>query len=78
MVRCLLMMPIMRHRHQCVLHLTFMTETQLRNEKWVVLGDMLELGEDEQMYHESLADQMITMDLRRNTTLRTAYEMAIR
>ena len=43
--------------------LTFMAETQLRNEKWVVLGDMLELGEDEQMYHEALADQLIKIDL---------------
>ena len=36
---------------------------QLRNEKWLVLGDMLELGEDERMYHEALADQLLTMDL---------------
>ena len=43
--------------------LTFMDETHLRKEKWVVLGDMLELGEDERAYHEALAEQLITMDL---------------
>lgn len=43
--------------------LTFMGETTLRKEKWVVLGDMLELGEDEKMYHEGLADQLLDMDL---------------
>lgn len=43
--------------------LTFMHETHLRKEKWVVLGDMLELGEDEKIYHEAFADQLLAMDL---------------
>lgn len=43
--------------------LTFMHETHLRKEKWVVLGDMLELGENERAYHEELANQLVTMDL---------------
>jgi UDP-N-acetylmuramoyl-tripeptide--D-alanyl-D-alanine ligase len=43
--------------------LTFIEETDLRREKWVVLGDMLELGEDEQVYHEELANQIVTMHL---------------
>ncbi len=43
--------------------LTFIGETQLRNQKWVVLGDMLELGNEEQKYHEALADQLVTMKL---------------
>ena len=34
--------------------LSFMKETSLRPEKWVVLGDMLELGDEEKAYHESL------------------------
>ncbi|MGB2992028.1 MAG: UDP-N-acetylmuramoyl-tripeptide--D-alanyl-D-alanine ligase [Paenisporosarcina sp.] len=36
--------------------ITFIRETTIRPEKWLVLGDMLELGEDEQRYHEELAD----------------------
>ena len=43
--------------------LTFMDDTRLRTEKWVVLGDMLELGEDERRYHEAMAEQLLTMDL---------------
>lgn len=43
--------------------LSFMKETTLRQEKWVVLGDMLELGEDEQNYHESLAEDLSQMNL---------------
>ena len=43
--------------------LAFINETELRKEKWVVLGDMLELGENEQAYHEMLADQLMTMSL---------------
>lgn len=43
--------------------LTFMHETHLRKEKWVVLGDMLELGEDERAYHEAFAEQLVIMDL---------------
>ena len=33
-------------------------------DKWVVLGDMLELGENEKQYHENLADEMMAMDLK--------------
>lgn len=43
--------------------LTFMHETHLRKEKWVVLGDMLELGKDERAYHEAFAEQLVTMEL---------------
>ena len=43
--------------------LDFINETELRSEKWIVLGDMLELGEDEQAYHESIADQILPMKL---------------
>lgn len=43
--------------------LSFMKETNLRPKKWLVLGDMLELGEKEQLYHESLAEQIIDMEL---------------
>lgn len=43
--------------------LAFMNETQLRKEKWVVLGDMLELGKEEQAYHEALAEELLVMDL---------------
>lgn len=43
--------------------LTFLQETSLRDEKWVVLGDMLELGEEEQAYHEQLAKALIQMSL---------------
>lgn len=34
----------------------FMKQTALRKRKWLVLGDMLELGEDEQLFHEQLAE----------------------
>ena len=43
--------------------LSFMKETGLRKEKWRVLGDMLELGEEEQQYHESIAEQLSEMEL---------------
>lgn len=43
--------------------LSFMKETGLREKKWVVLGDMLELGGDEQAYHESLSEILYEMDL---------------
>ncbi|MFD1203663.1 UDP-N-acetylmuramoyl-tripeptide--D-alanyl-D-alanine ligase [Sporosarcina contaminans] len=43
--------------------LNFLKETALRSEKWVVLGDMLELGDDERYYHESIADQLGTLSL---------------
>lgn len=44
--------------------LSFIRESGLRKDKWVVLGDMLELGEDERKYHESLADELLTMQLK--------------
>lgn len=43
--------------------LDFIDDTQLRKEKWLVLGDMLELGEEEQRYHAELADRILPMDL---------------
>ncbi|NYF25950.1 UDP-N-acetylmuramoyl-tripeptide--D-alanyl-D-alanine ligase [Sporosarcina sp. JAI121] len=43
--------------------LAFMEETGLREEKWVVLADMLELGEEERSYHENLAGQIMVMNL---------------
>ena len=36
--------------------LQFMQSTNMRQDKWIVLGDMLELGELEQQFHEDLAD----------------------
>lgn len=33
----------------------FMKTTTLRDEKWLVLGDMLELGDDEESFHASIA-----------------------
>lgn len=36
--------------------LQFIQSTNLRKDKWVVLGDMLELGELEQQFHEDLAN----------------------
>ncbi|MGG0658156.1 UDP-N-acetylmuramoyl-tripeptide--D-alanyl-D-alanine ligase [Rummeliibacillus pycnus] len=36
--------------------LQFMQSTNMRPDKWVVLGDMLELGELEQQFHEDLAN----------------------
>ena len=44
--------------------LSFLKETSLRPEKWVVLGDMLELGDEEKAYHESLSSQLIDMNLK--------------
>lgn len=38
--------------------LLFVNETTIRREKWVVLGDMLELGENERQFHEELADSL--------------------
>lgn len=43
--------------------LAFMKDTHLRDEKWLLLGDMLELGEEEQMYHIALAKQIFEMDV---------------
>ncbi|QUW23730.1 UDP-N-acetylmuramoyl-tripeptide--D-alanyl-D-alanine ligase [Sporosarcina sp. Marseille-Q4063] len=44
--------------------LSFLKETSLRPEKWVVLGDMLELGNQEKAYHESLSAKLIDMKLK--------------
>lgn len=44
--------------------LTFIGQTELRREKWVVLGDMLELGQDEQHFHESVADRLANLQLK--------------
>ena len=43
--------------------LTFLKETTLRNEKWVVLGDMLELGDEERAYHEQLLKPLVEIGL---------------
>ncbi len=43
--------------------LSFMKETTFREKKWVVLGDMLELGEEEKAYHEALSEKLLEMDL---------------
>ena len=34
----------------------FVQSTTLREDKWLVLGDMLELGDDEQQFHEQIAN----------------------
>lgn len=36
----------------------FMKTTTIRPNKWLVLGDMLELGDDEQAFHESIAESI--------------------
>ncbi|PID01247.1 MULTISPECIES: UDP-N-acetylmuramoyl-tripeptide--D-alanyl-D-alanine ligase [unclassified Sporosarcina] len=41
----------------------FIDETSVKQNKWLVLGDMLELGTDEQRYHEELAEELITMNV---------------
>lgn len=38
--------------------LQFLEEVKIKPVKWVVLGDMLELGEQERTYHEELAGQL--------------------
>ena len=43
--------------------LAFMKDTGLRQEKWVVLADMLELGDNERDYHENLANEIMAMNL---------------
>ncbi|WP_040285608.1 UDP-N-acetylmuramoyl-tripeptide--D-alanyl-D-alanine ligase [Sporosarcina koreensis] len=44
--------------------LSFIGSTSLRKDKWAVLGDMLELGENERQFHESVADQLGTLSLK--------------
>lgn len=41
----------------------FMKQTTMRDRKWLVLGDMLELGEDEQSFHEQIADVIETKSI---------------
>ncbi|PIC69744.1 UDP-N-acetylmuramoylalanyl-D-glutamate--2,6-diaminopimelate ligase [Sporosarcina sp. P16b] len=41
----------------------FIDETSVKQNKWLVLGDMLELGTDEQRYHEELAEELNTMNV---------------
>ncbi|PIC65763.1 UDP-N-acetylmuramoylalanyl-D-glutamate--2,6-diaminopimelate ligase [Sporosarcina sp. P21c] len=41
----------------------FIDETSVKQNKWLVLGDMLELGPDEQRYHEELADELNKMNV---------------
>ncbi|MFC4410536.1 UDP-N-acetylmuramoyl-tripeptide--D-alanyl-D-alanine ligase [Chungangia koreensis] len=38
--------------------LSFLKETEMREEKWAVLGDMLELGDLERQFHEEVADDL--------------------
>lgn len=38
--------------------LSFLKETEMREEKWAVLGDMLELGDLERKFHEEVADNL--------------------
>lgn len=38
--------------------ITFMNETTLRPRKWLVLGDMLELGPQSKTYHEQIVDRI--------------------
>ncbi|WP_019414602.1 UDP-N-acetylmuramoyl-tripeptide--D-alanyl-D-alanine ligase [Paenisporosarcina sp. TG20] len=41
----------------------FICETTIRPEKWLVLGDMLELGDEEKAYHEGLAEYISPKDI---------------
>ena len=43
--------------------LAFMEDTGLRKENGSFLADMLELGDEEQAYHENLADEIMAMKL---------------
>ncbi len=36
----------------------FIKSTNMRQKKWLVLGDMLELGEDERAFHEQIAEEI--------------------
>ena len=42
--------------------LNFIRETTMKEDKWIVLGDMLELGENEKSYHEAIG-KSISEDL---------------
>lgn len=43
----------------------FVQTTDLRSEKWLVLGDMLELGENEKQFHESIASAINEKEIKR-------------
>lgn len=43
----------------------FVQTTDLRSEKWLVLGDMLELGENEKQFHESIACAIDEKEIKR-------------
>ncbi|WP_303967007.1 UDP-N-acetylmuramoyl-tripeptide--D-alanyl-D-alanine ligase [Sporosarcina ureae] len=42
----------------------FIDETSVKEDKWLVLGDMLELGADERHYHEGLAEDVKRMNVK--------------
>lgn len=42
--------------------LNFIRETTMKEDKWLVLGDMLELGDDERKYHEAI-EKSITQEI---------------
>ncbi|PIC96409.1 UDP-N-acetylmuramoylalanyl-D-glutamate--2,6-diaminopimelate ligase [Sporosarcina sp. P26b] len=42
----------------------FIDETSVKEDKWLVLGDMLELGTDERHYHEGLAEDLKKMNVK--------------
>ncbi|HWL22739.1 MAG TPA: UDP-N-acetylmuramoyl-tripeptide--D-alanyl-D-alanine ligase [Ureibacillus sp.] len=43
----------------------FIQTTTMRPEKWLVLGDMLELGDDEKSFHESIAEVINEKEIER-------------
>ena len=45
----------MRRLLPCVQQLTFIEKSSIKPDKWLVLGDMLELGEHEKQYHEEMS-----------------------
>lgn len=59
----------------------FMKQTSMRSRKWLVLGDMLELGEDEQQFHEQIADvideQMIEKVLLYGPRMKWLYDRLV-
>ena len=53
------MMHIMLLQLRCVQQLHFIRKILDKPDKWLVLGDMLELGENEKQYHEEIAASII-------------------
>ncbi|WP_332646342.1 UDP-N-acetylmuramoyl-tripeptide--D-alanyl-D-alanine ligase [Lysinibacillus sp. 54212] len=43
----------------------FVSSTNIRSDKWLVLGDMLELGDNEQAFHEEIASEIDTSQITR-------------